>query len=47
MFVYYQQYNAMVSHLSERGEPYVKDGKLMIVEKPILYSPNFPKKQNR
>lgn len=38
---------AMVSHLSERGEPYVKDGKLMIVEKPILYSPNFPKKQNR
>lgn len=34
----------MVKHLSERGEAFVKDGKLMTLEKTMLYSPNFPKK---
>jgi hypothetical protein len=33
----------MVKHLSERGEEYVKDGKLQLIEKTILYSPNYPK----
>lgn len=32
----------MVNHLSERGEPYVKDGKLQILDKTILLSPNYP-----
>jgi arylsulfatase A-like enzyme len=32
----------MVEHLSRRGEPYVKDGKLQIVEKTILTGPNYP-----
>ena len=35
---------AMVNHLSERGEEWVKDGKLVIREKAQLYSPNYPKK---
>jgi hypothetical protein len=34
----------MVKHLSERGEAFVKDGKLMTLEKTMLYSPNFPQK---
>lgn len=33
---------AMVDHLSERGEDFVKDGKLVTLEKTILYSPNYP-----
>ena len=33
---------AMVQHLSERGEEYVKDGKLQILKRTILYSPHFP-----
>ncbi len=33
----------MVAHLSERGEGFVKDGKLVRREKTMLYSPNFPK----
>ncbi|VAW18517.1 Arylsulfatase [hydrothermal vent metagenome] len=32
----------MVSHLEERGEGFVKDGKLVVREKTLLYSPNFP-----
>ena len=33
---------AMVSHLSERGEEFVKDGKLQILKHTVLYSPLFP-----
>lgn len=36
--------NAMIEHLSERGEDFVKDGKLVTREKTMLYSPNYPKK---
>lgn len=36
--------NAMIEHLSERGEDFVKDGKLVIRKKTMLYSPNYPKK---
>jgi arylsulfatase A-like enzyme len=32
----------MVDHLSERGEAFVKDGKLVKRETTMLYSPNFP-----
>ncbi len=32
----------MVEHLSERGEGFVKDGKLVIRENTMLYGPNFP-----
>jgi hypothetical protein len=32
----------MVHHLSERGEAFVKDGKLVLRENTLLYSPNFP-----
>ncbi len=35
----------MVQHLKERGEPYVKKGKLQTFEKNILVSPNYPKQQ--
>lgn len=35
---------ALVNHLSERGEEWVKDGKLVTREKTLLYSPNYPKK---
>jgi arylsulfatase len=34
----------MVEHLSERGDEFVRDGKLMIRKKRLLYSPNFPKR---
>lgn len=34
---------AMVNHLSERGPEYVKDGKLQVLKRTILYSPLFPK----
>lgn len=33
---------AMVAHLSERGEGFVKNGRLIIRESTLLYSPNFP-----
>ena len=33
----------MVTHLSERGEAFVKDGKLVIRDETMLYGPNFPK----
>lgn len=36
--------NAMIEHLSEKGEEFVKDGKLVTREKTMLYSPNYPKK---
>lgn len=32
----------MVEHLSERGEPYVKDGRLLVRRETILYSPHYP-----
>ncbi|MCY1722817.1 arylsulfatase [Prolixibacteraceae bacterium Z1-6] len=32
----------MVDHLSERGEGFVKNGKLVRREETLLYSPNFP-----
>lgn len=35
---------AMVQHLAERGEEYVKDGKLQVLKRTILYSPLFPDK---
>ena len=34
---------AMIEHLKERGDEFVKDGKLVIREKTMLYSPNYPK----
>ena len=36
---------AMVQHLSERGEKWVCNGKLQTLEKTILYSPNYPKSE--
>lgn len=33
---------AMVEHLSERGEEFVKDGKLQVLKRTVLYSPMFP-----
>ncbi|HOW19013.1 MAG TPA: hypothetical protein PLC79_08250, partial [Phycisphaerae bacterium] len=32
----------MVEHLSERGEAFVKDGRLVAPRKDMLYSPRFP-----
>jgi hypothetical protein len=32
----------MVEHLSERGEEFVIDGKLVLRQETMLYSPNFP-----
>ena len=32
----------MVQHLSERGEEFVKDGKLQVLKRTVLYSPHFP-----
>jgi arylsulfatase len=32
----------MVDHLRERGEGFVKDGKLVIRNETLLYSPNYP-----
>lgn len=34
---------AMVNHLAERGDEWVKDGQLVVLKKSQLYSPNFPK----
>ncbi len=33
----------MIQHLSERGEGFVKDGKLVTREETMLYGPNYPK----
>lgn len=33
---------AMVKHLSVRGDDFVRDGKLMTLKETMLYSPNFP-----
>ncbi len=33
---------AMVDHLAERDETFVKDGKLVVRETTMLYSPNYP-----
>lgn len=33
----------MVDHLKERGEGFVKNNKLVVVNKTLLYSPNYPK----
>ena len=35
--------SAMVDHLSERGDEWVKDGHLVVRQKSQLYSPNYPK----
>jgi hypothetical protein len=35
----------MVKHLSERGEQFVSNGKLVIRKKRFLYSPHFLKKR--
>jgi arylsulfatase A-like enzyme len=35
--------NRMTGHLSERGEPFVKNGKLAPRPEPFLYSPHYPK----
>ncbi len=32
----------LVEHLSERGEPFVKNGRLLIRRERMLYSPNYP-----
>ena len=37
---------AMAEHLQERGEEWVKDGKLVIRKKSLLYGPNYPGKKN-
>jgi len=34
----------MVTHLSERGVEFVRDGKLQIRKEGMLYSPNYPGK---
>ena len=34
---------AMVEHLSERGEEFVKDSKLVVRKTTMLYGPNYPK----
>lgn len=33
---------AMVDHLSERGDGFVKNGELVVRESTMVYSPNFP-----
>ena len=32
----------MVEHLKERGDEFVKDGKLQVMKRTLLYSPLFP-----
>ena len=39
--------NEMIRHLSERGEEFVKDGRLVVKEKTMLYGPNYPGKENK
>jgi arylsulfatase len=36
---------AMINHLKERGEEWVKDNRLMIRNQNLLYSPNYPKQK--
>ena len=36
---------AMVEHLAERGDAFVKDGKLQVREETMLYSPHYPQKK--
>lgn len=38
-----QMRQAMVEHLAERGEGFVKDGKLVVRDKTMLYGPNYAK----
>lgn len=40
--VYKELRKAMIEHLSERGDEFVKDGELQILKKTVLYSPLFP-----
>jgi hypothetical protein len=35
----------MVDHLAVRGEPYIKDGKLTVLDKTVLTSPNYTDSQ--
>ena len=35
---------ALVVHLQERGEEFVKDGKPVVRQKTMLYGPNYNKK---
>lgn len=37
---------AMVDHLAERDETFVKDGKLVVRETTMLYSPNYLKQND-
>ncbi len=37
---------AMILHLSERGEKFVKDGWLVIRKSTMIYSPNYPRIKN-
>lgn len=37
---------AMAEHLQERGEEWVKNGKLVIRKESLLYSPNYPDNKN-
>ena len=39
--------NEMIRHLSERGEEFVKDGRLVVKEKTMLYGPHYPEKENK
>ncbi|MCK5000824.1 MAG: hypothetical protein KAS23_14880, partial [Anaerohalosphaera sp.] len=34
--------NHMVEFLSVRGAPWIEDGELAVLDKPILRGPNFP-----
>lgn len=36
---------AMIEHLSERGEEWVKNGELVVRKESLLYSPNYPDKR--
>ena len=36
---------AMVEHLAERGDAFVKDGKLQVREETMLYSPHYPQEK--
>lgn len=38
---------AMVEHLGERGDSFVKDGRLVTLNKTMLYSPNYPKEDSK
>ena len=39
--------NEMIRHLSERGEEFVKDGRMVVKEKSMLYAPHYPEKENK